>query len=99
MESIKTIGIKDLKNNLSSYIQEVKRGIRLLITDRQQVVAELREPLEPRILLTKAQALKEQWIQEGKLIPAAATKKKLPKSIVSLPEGTALSSLNEDRGE
>ena len=32
-------GIKDLKNRLSYYLREVKRGEKILITEREQVIA------------------------------------------------------------
>ena len=34
-----TAGIKDLKNKLSYYLREVKKGEKILITDRDQVIA------------------------------------------------------------
>jgi len=36
---MKTAGIKDLKNRLSFYLREVKKGEKILITDRNQVIA------------------------------------------------------------
>jgi len=44
MREIKTIGIKVLKDNLSSYLRDVKAGALILVTDRGSVVAELKEP-------------------------------------------------------
>src|SRR5258706_8670654 len=44
MTLIKTVGIKDLKNNLSAHLRDVRRGARILVSDRSTVVAELREP-------------------------------------------------------
>ena len=44
MGSLKTVGIKELKNNLSAYLREVRRGTRVLVSDRNSVVAELHEP-------------------------------------------------------
>jgi prevent-host-death family protein len=34
-----TAGIKDLKNKLSFYLREVKKGQKILITDRDQIIA------------------------------------------------------------
>jgi prevent-host-death family protein len=36
---MKTAGIKDLKNRLSYYLREVKKGEKILITERDQVIA------------------------------------------------------------
>lgn len=41
---MKTVGIKELKNKLSEYIRLAKAGEVIAITDRGQVVAELRAP-------------------------------------------------------
>ncbi len=39
---MKTVGIRELKNELSRYIRLVKEGETVLVTDRGTVVAELR---------------------------------------------------------
>jgi prevent-host-death family protein len=39
---MKTVGIRELKNQLSRYLAEVRRGEVVLVTDRSNVVAELR---------------------------------------------------------
>jgi prevent-host-death family protein len=36
---MKAAGIKELKNRLSYYLREVKRGEKILITERDQVIA------------------------------------------------------------
>ena len=41
---MKKVGLRDLKNRLSAYIRLVRRGHSVLVTDRGQVVAELRPP-------------------------------------------------------
>ncbi|MGA1795189.1 MAG: type II toxin-antitoxin system Phd/YefM family antitoxin [bacterium] len=38
---MKTVGIKNLKNSLSQYINLVKAGERILITDHDRIVAEI----------------------------------------------------------
>ena len=39
-----TVGIRELKNRLSEYLRMVRRGEAILVTDRGDVVAELRQP-------------------------------------------------------
>lgn len=99
MQDIKTVGVKELKNNLSAYLREVKRGVRLFITERNSVVAEIREPLA-KDYVSRVDELREQWMREGKLIPHRSPKKlkKYPRSPLKQPEGTAITLLNEDRG-
>lgn len=41
---MKAVAVKELKNRLSAYLREVKSGEVVLVTDRGQVVAELRQP-------------------------------------------------------
>jgi antitoxin (DNA-binding transcriptional repressor) of toxin-antitoxin stability system len=42
--SMKVVGIKELKNKLSEYVKLAKSGEVVLVTDRGDVVAELRAP-------------------------------------------------------
>jgi antitoxin (DNA-binding transcriptional repressor) of toxin-antitoxin stability system len=42
---MKAVGIKALKNNLSRYLDEVRKGMVILITDRDEVIAEIHQPL------------------------------------------------------
>lgn len=39
-----TVGVAELRQNLSRYLREVERGTRLLVTDRNRPVAELGPP-------------------------------------------------------
>ncbi|MGE0440264.1 MAG: type II toxin-antitoxin system Phd/YefM family antitoxin [Gemmatimonadales bacterium] len=41
---MRAVGVRDLKNRLSEYLRAVKAGERILVTDRGQVIAELRQP-------------------------------------------------------
>jgi antitoxin (DNA-binding transcriptional repressor) of toxin-antitoxin stability system len=41
---VKAVGIRELKNRLSEYLRLVRSGEDILVTDRGQVVAELRPP-------------------------------------------------------
>lgn len=43
MGTVKTVGVKELKNRLSEYLRDVRRGTRVLVTDRSEVVAEVRD--------------------------------------------------------
>ena len=40
----KTVGIRDLKNNLSRYLREVREGETFWIKDRNRVIAEIHRP-------------------------------------------------------
>jgi antitoxin (DNA-binding transcriptional repressor) of toxin-antitoxin stability system len=41
---MRTVGVRELKNRLSQYLRMVRHGEDLLVTDRGEVVAELRRP-------------------------------------------------------
>lgn len=41
---MKSVGVKALKNNLSRYLELVRQGEIVLVTDRDEVIAELRMP-------------------------------------------------------
>lgn len=43
-DDLETTGIKNLRDNLSKYLERVALGVRVLVSDRGKVVAELREP-------------------------------------------------------
>ncbi len=49
---MKSVGVKLLKNNLSRYLDLVKKGEVVLVTDRDEVIAELRLPSQP--IITRA---------------------------------------------
>ncbi|EMO54037.1 type II toxin-antitoxin system Phd/YefM family antitoxin [Leptospira noguchii] len=69
---MKSIGIKDLKNNLSSYLEFVKKGETIIIYDRNNPIAEIRKFL-------KADNRTDLFIKEASennsLIPAKQFKK------------------------
>ena len=98
MIRIKAVGVKELKNRLSAYLREVRGGTVILVTDRENVVAELREPTVGRPL-EEGNALEQEWIREGSLHPPRTAKRPLIKSPVRLPDGTAQRILDEQRGE
>lgn len=45
-QGMKSVGIKMLKNNLSKYLKLVRKGETILVTDRNEVIAEIRRPSE-----------------------------------------------------
>ncbi len=97
MKVVERVGVKDLKNNLRAYLRQVKRGVRVLVTDRNVVIAEIGKPHE--IASEGVDPLLVEWIAAEKLRPAAARKRKLAVSPVRLPSGTAQQLLDADRGE
>lgn len=99
MSTIKTVGVKELKNRLSAYLQDVRRGHKILVTDRGVVVAELGEPssyglsdefINPTVL---------EWLTNGSLTAPSRAITKLKPSSVKLPPGTVQKLIDDDRAE
>lgn len=88
---------KQLRDNLSSYLREVRTGVRILVLDRDEVVAELHEPSGkyPPPLSSRA----EELLKQAKLIPARGEIVDCPQSPVKLPAGSAAGYLDADRDE
>ncbi len=96
MKAVERVGVKNLKNNLSAYLRQVKRGRRVLVTDRDEVIAEIAKPRGERSDLPP---LLEEWIRRGELRPGRRPRRPLPTSSVRFPAGTAQRLLDLDRGE
>lgn len=99
MKKLKTVGIKDLKNNLSAYLREVRAGSSILVTDRNDIVAELHEPYGRPALPGQANPLLLSWAEAGMITLPVIEKQPLELSPVRLPAGTAQSLLESDRRE
>ena len=99
MADLKTVGIKELKNNLSAYLREVRRGATVLVSDRNDIVAELHEPYGRLNISDAANPLLLAWAQDGILSLPACAKRPLEPSCVHLLENTARSLLDGGREE
>ena len=99
MKPLKTVGIKELKNNLSRYLREVRNGTTVLISDRNNIVCELRESYGPINISGDVNPLLLDWADSGVVSLPAVDKQPLQLSFVSLPSGMAKELLGEDRKE
>lgn len=85
-----TVGVAELRQNLSRYLRRVERGERLLVTDRNRPVAELGPP--------PSGAQLDRLIAEGRL--SRPTRRRLPEPLELESDPYALSrALDEIRGE
>ncbi|HSN93401.1 MAG TPA: hypothetical protein VLS93_19375 [Anaeromyxobacteraceae bacterium] len=66
---MRTVGLKVLKNKLSEYVRLAARGERVLIADRDRVVAELVPP-EPGRAERVSDAVLAGLVREGLVTPA-----------------------------
>lgn len=85
-----TVGIAELRRNLSKYLERVRRGERLLVTDRNRAVAELGPPATGADL--------DRLIATGRV--SAPVRRGLPEPLALGGDPHALSrALDEIRGE
>jgi antitoxin (DNA-binding transcriptional repressor) of toxin-antitoxin stability system len=99
MSRRKTVGIKELKNKLSAYVQDVRRGARVLVSDRGKIVAEIHEPGVPYETELDANPVLAAWARKGIVKLPTRPKRLLGKSPVHLPEGSARRLLDAERRE
>lgn len=63
------VGVRDLKNQLSQYLQYVKHGEKVFITEHNRVIAEISSPSK-KVLNTDVEIELEKLTAAGKLIKA-----------------------------
>ena len=86
-----TVGIAELRQNLSTYLRRVEQGERLVVTDRNRPVAELGPPPSTGVAL-------DRLIAEGRV--SRPVRRGLPGPLILDGEPYALSSaLDEIRGD
>jgi antitoxin (DNA-binding transcriptional repressor) of toxin-antitoxin stability system len=95
---MKSVGIKVLKNKLSEYVRLAAAGEIILVTDRDQVVAELSAPRETRSPVL-ADAMLAEAVRNGWLTPPALGHGDLPEADPVMKLEELLAELERDRGE
>ena len=94
---MKAVGVRELKNRLSEYLRLVRNGEEILVTDRGEVVAELRQP-SPRVALPYPALL--QVVRQGRARVGLPNHPDLyPALAPVMPPGSAAKLLDEERGE
>jgi len=94
-----SIGIRDLKNNLSRYIRRVASGERIAVTDHGRIVAELVPPIVGAGR-SRRDSPYEELLAAGLVRPPAEEGDPLGDwTSIRLPRGTAARLINEDRGD
>jgi antitoxin (DNA-binding transcriptional repressor) of toxin-antitoxin stability system len=101
-KTMRSVGIRELKNGLSRYLRQLKPGQPLLITDRGRVVAELRAPADPKTMARQTDWY-ERLIALGIVRPALEsgdpTEHFPTDPALKCPPGTAAQLIDEDRGD
>ena len=93
----KTVGIKELKNNLSAYLREVRRGTRVVVSDRGEIVAELHEPGAVYATDDEPNPVLAAWARAGIVTLPTRAKTPTSRSPVRLPDGTAARIVHDNR--
>ena len=95
---MKTVGLRELKNRLSEYVRHVRAGQAVVVTDRGQVVAELRSPGEVPSG-TKVDPTVARLVNRGLLILGAPNTGRVYPSLSRLLRSTSSAKLLEaERG-
>ena len=93
-----SVGVRELKNRLSRYLRMVRAGEEILITDRGEAVAELRQPANGPDKAAYPELARR--ARTGKVRLGAPNRSDLYPSLPpSVPPGAARLLLREERGE
>lgn len=71
-----------LKNNLSKYLKMVRKGETVLVTDRNEVIAEIRRP---PAAVDRLQAFLDEEARQGHVIPATQNNPDALEELKALP--------------
>jgi antitoxin (DNA-binding transcriptional repressor) of toxin-antitoxin stability system len=98
---MKAVGIKQFKAHLSEYVRLVKSGETVLVTEREEVVAELRPARRQAPRMTEIEDVLSELAESGDIERAGVTKARWSWDVrgLGLPKGSAariLNALRED---
>ncbi len=96
---MRAVGLKVLKNKLSEYVRLARSGETILVTDRDQVVAELGPP-QPGRSPDVGDAVYAEMIRNGLITPAVRPLKgPPPRSAKLIPFDELMRDLDESRAD
>jgi prevent-host-death family protein len=81
-ERAPSVGVRELRNGLSSYLRRVRRGETMLVTDRGRPVARIVPPDMPERLMRA--------IREGRVIPPNRPWSGPPRAVIPYRKGSKL---------
>ncbi len=96
---MRTIGIRELKAQLSKILRDVQAGETYLVTDRGRVVAEMRRPDAAQWSVSPQERALARLASSGQLRIAESQPNPYPTSPLSAPDGAARSLLDVDRAD
>jgi antitoxin (DNA-binding transcriptional repressor) of toxin-antitoxin stability system len=95
-----TVGIRDLKNQLSQYLQYVKDGEKVVITEHNKIIAEITIPKKTgESKISSMEKKLEQLSKDGEIILAKRNKSyaKIPETGEKLDWETIYNEVRADR--
>ena len=95
---MRAVGLKILKNRLSEYVRIAASGERILVTDRDRVVAEIVPPNGERSSLL-SDALLAEAVRKGWITPPVLSQSGPPPRAPVAPWKELLDEIEEDRSE
>ena len=101
MGAMKAVGVKQLKARLSEYLRLTKAGETILVTERDEVIAELRPARRQRQVPDELEDVLDELAASGRLMRASQPKRDWTWRVrgLGLPAGTAASLLDDVRQE
>jgi antitoxin (DNA-binding transcriptional repressor) of toxin-antitoxin stability system len=98
---MRTVGVKQLKAQLSEYLRAVKRGELVVVTERDQIIAEIRAPRQERDMTANTRDALAALAASGEITPASTRKKgwSWTPAPLGLPAGTASELLKDLRAD
>lgn len=96
-DTMRSVGIKVLKNKLSEYIRIASQGETVLVTDRDRVVAEITRPQSGRGE-TVGDAVLAEAVRKGWITPPLVHRTPMPRQPVA-PFREILEQLTDEREE
>jgi prevent-host-death family protein len=67
------VGVRELRNHLSQYLERIQRGEEVVVTDRGRAIA--------RVLPLSGERTIDRLVREGKVTPAKRSERNLPKRV------------------
>jgi len=101
MQAMKSVGVKQLKSRLSEYLRLVRNGETVLVTDRDEVVAELRPTRRQSNPADSLEGLLDSLAERGEVTRASLPKRRWTWKVkgLGLAAGSANALLGEIRSE
>jgi prevent-host-death family protein len=98
---MKSVGVKQLKARLSEYLRAVRNGETVLVTDRDEVVAELRPARRQSAAADSLQELLDSLAERGEVTRASLPKGRWTWKVkgLGMPAGSANALIDEIRGD